>query len=231
MDFHHDSVSRWMAELMQIQMALQHYAQENENVYPSNISIDEFSRIMNVPLDSRNLLGTFFFLGGERGEDWRRIIVYTKEEKYIYFIFDDGPIRNNRFRHDKGELPYIYSNDSESVFYKDYQSKIQIVKKTNKYEGKDNLLLEAISYGDLENAIWLIDHDIQLEQKDINQITPIMLAVSKQYYSLVKKLLEKKVQLEGRNIFGDNVFDIAKKTGNRKIIGLFPAYLKTQSKD
>jgi len=93
--------------------------------------------------------------------------------------------------------------------------------------------MTALHYAVLRNHIQharvLIDSGANMDLQDYRLFTPLMYAVGKQSYDMVRLLLEKGAETQLTNNDGETAMDIAKRTGDRRIIDLLAPYFPPEN--
>lgn len=200
-----------MTILGQLSKQLSLYAHDNEGFFP-----DHTQWILLKPhihdSDSITYIPNFAACYMEEGIS-TAIVAWRRENQRIFVLLSSlaGTIE---FNFAKGELPDFYSYIEGTP-----QERVMKVIRYRGNSGQSILLLQLMFHDD-ENALATIASGKNINQADVNGITPLMRAVSNQNILLVQKLLEQGADKSIKNIWGDTAIDIAKKREDKKIISL-----------
>ena len=200
-----------MAILGQLSKQLSLYAYDNEGAFPNHTQwillrphIHDSDSITYIP----NFIACYMEEGISTA-----IVAWRKEKQRIFVLLSSlgDPIE---FNFAKGELPDFYPYIKGTP-----QERVMNVTRYRENSGQSILLLQLM-FHDNENALATIASGKNINQADVNGITPLMRAVSNQNILLVQKLLEQGADKSIKNIWGDTAIDIAQKRENKKIISL-----------
>ena len=200
-----------MAILGQLSKQLSLYAHDNEGTFPNHTQwillqpdIHDSDSITYIP----NFVACYMEEGISTA-----IVAWRREKQRIFILLSSlgDPIE---FNFAKGELPDFYPYIEGTP-----QERVMNVARYRGNSGQSILLLQLM-FHDNENALATIASEKNINQADVNGITPLMRAVSNQNILLVQKLLEQGADKSIKNIWGDTAIDIAQKRENKKIISL-----------
>jgi len=188
-----------MAILGQLSKQLSLYAYDNEGAFPNHTQwillrphIHDSDSITYIP----NFIACYMEEGISTA-----IVAWRKEKQRIFVLLSSlgDPIE---FNFAKGELPDFYPYIKGTP-----QERVMNVTRYRENSGQSILLLQLM-FHDNENALATIASGKNINQADVNGITPLMRAVSNQNILLVQKLLEQGADKSIKNIWGDTAIDI-----------------------